>query len=128
MKVCSFILNCNHKNMRGHTMSKLTDKIFLMRNMDDEELKNYIKTLTDNEKDLIIYSVIKMIIRDEFDRAFQNFGYGRRVVRNCCIIKDTLIGVFKFLHICFFNLIKSNIATFNNASFFLLLIQILSFF
>lgn len=72
MKVCSFILNCNHKNMRGHTMSKLTDKIFLMRNMDDEELKNYIKVLTDNEKDLIIYSAIKMIIRDEFDRAFQN--------------------------------------------------------
>lgn len=58
--------------MRGHTMSKLTGKIFLMRNMDDEELKNYIKALTDNEKDLIIYSAIKMIIRDEFDRAFQN--------------------------------------------------------
>ena len=53
-------------------MSKLTDKIFLMRNMDDEELKNYIKALTDNEKDLIIYSAIKMIIRDVFDRAFQN--------------------------------------------------------
>lgn len=31
-------------------MSKLTGKIFLMRNMDDEELKNYIKALTDNEK------------------------------------------------------------------------------
>ncbi len=52
-------------------MSKLTDKIFLMRNMDDEELKDYIKTLTDNEKDLIIYTAIKMIIRDEFDRLFQ---------------------------------------------------------
>lgn len=53
-------------------MSKLTDKIFLMRNMDDEELKDYIKILTDNEKDLIIYSAIKMIISDEFNRAFQN--------------------------------------------------------
>ena len=53
-------------------MSKLTDKIFLMRNMSDEELKNYIKTLTDNEKDLIIYSAIKIIISNEFDRAFQN--------------------------------------------------------
>lgn len=53
-------------------MSKLTDKIFLMRNMNDEELKNYIKTLTDNEKDLIIYSAIKIIISNEFDRAFQN--------------------------------------------------------
>ena len=42
-----------------------------MRNMNDEELKDYIKTLTDNEKDLIIYSAIKMIINDEFDRAFQ---------------------------------------------------------
>lgn len=52
-------------------MSKLTNKIFLMRNMNDEELKDYIKTLTDNEKDLIIYSAIKMIINDEFDRAFQ---------------------------------------------------------
>ena len=51
-------------------MSKLTDKIFLMRNMNDEEIRNYIKTLTDNEKDLIIYSVAKMIIRDEFDRTF----------------------------------------------------------
>ena len=53
-------------------MSKLTDKIFLMRNMNDEELKNYIKTLTDNEKDLIIYSAIKIIISNEFDKAFQN--------------------------------------------------------
>lgn len=53
-------------------MSKLTDKIFLMRNMNDEELKDYIKTLTDNEKDLIVYSAIKMIISDELDIAFQN--------------------------------------------------------
>ena len=55
-------------------MSKLTDKIFLMRNMNDEELKDYIKTLTDNEKDLIIYSALKMIISDEFDSAFQNLN------------------------------------------------------
>lgn len=55
-------------------MSKLTDKIFLMRNMNDEELKNYIRTLTDNEKDLIVYSTVKMIICDEFDRAFQNLN------------------------------------------------------
>ncbi len=51
-------------------MPKLTDKIFLMRNMNDEELKNYIRTLTDNEKDLIVYSAVKMIICDEFYRAF----------------------------------------------------------
>lgn len=55
-------------------MSKLTDKIFLMRNMDDEELKDYIKILTDNEKDLIIYSAIKMIISNDPDRAFQNLN------------------------------------------------------
>lgn len=55
-------------------MSKLTDKIFLMRNMNDEEIRNYIKTLTDNEKDLIIYSALKMIISDEFDSAFQNLN------------------------------------------------------
>ena len=55
-------------------MSKLTDKIFLMKNMSDEELKNYIKALTDNEKDLIIYSAIKMIISDELDIAFQNLN------------------------------------------------------
>lgn len=45
-----------------------------MRNMSDEELKDYIKTLTDNEKDLIIYTAIKMIINDELDRAFQNLN------------------------------------------------------
>lgn len=55
-------------------MSKLTDKIYLMRNMNDEEIRNYIKTLTDNEKDLIIYSALKMIISDEFDSAFQNLN------------------------------------------------------
>ena len=55
-------------------MSKLTDTIFLMKHMSDEELKNYIKALTDNEKDLIIYSAIKMIISDELDIAFQNLN------------------------------------------------------
>ena len=70
-------------------MSKLTDKIFLMRNMNDEELKNYIRTLTDNEKDLIVYSAVKMIICDEFDRAFQNFKQDGRVVR---ILKEQEIN------------------------------------
>ena len=45
-----------------------------MRNMNDEEIRNYIKTLTDNEKDLIIYSALKMIISDEFDSAFQKLN------------------------------------------------------
>lgn len=52
-------------------MSKLTDKIFLMRNMYDEELKDYIKTLTDNEKDLIIYSAIKLLRDDEISNQIE---------------------------------------------------------
>ena len=36
-------------------MSNLTDKVLAMRNMNDEELKDYIKTLTDNEKNLVIF-------------------------------------------------------------------------
>lgn len=31
-------------------MSKLIDKIFLMRDMNNKELKEHIKTLTDSEK------------------------------------------------------------------------------
>ena len=45
-------------------MSKLIDKIFLMRDMNDKELKDYIKTLTDNEKNLLIYSAMKLIMDD----------------------------------------------------------------
>lgn len=52
-------------------MSKLTDKIFLMRNMNDEELKNYIKTLTDNEKDLVIYSALKLLRDDEISNQIE---------------------------------------------------------
>ena len=43
-------------------MSNLTDKVLAMRNMNDEELKDYIKTLTDNEKNLVIFSAIKMMM------------------------------------------------------------------
>lgn len=43
-------------------MSNLTDKVLSMRNMNDEELKDYIKTLTDNEKNLVIFSAIKMMM------------------------------------------------------------------
>lgn len=52
-------------------MSKLTDKIFLMRNMDDEELKSFIKTLTDNEKNLIIFSAIKLLRDDEISNQIK---------------------------------------------------------
>lgn len=71
MKVCSFILNCNHKNRSVQTCQKLTDKIFLMKNMNNEELKNYIKTLTDNEKDLVIYSVLKLLRDDEISNQIE---------------------------------------------------------
>jgi hypothetical protein len=43
-------------------VSNLTDKVLAMRNMNDEELKDYIKTLTDNEKNLVIFSAIKMMM------------------------------------------------------------------
>nr|DAO90212.1 MAG TPA: hypothetical protein [Caudoviricetes sp.] len=51
-RVCE--VNWNYYNdakIGEHTnMSKLIDKIFLMRDMNNKELKKYIKTLTDNEK------------------------------------------------------------------------------
>ena len=46
--------SCNYYNdaeIGEHTnMSKLIDKIFLMRDMNNKELKEHIKTLTDREK------------------------------------------------------------------------------
>lgn len=41
-------------------MSKLTDKFLLMKNMNEDELKDYIKTLTDNDKNILIISFMKM--------------------------------------------------------------------
>lgn len=41
-------------------MSRLTDKFSLMKNMKDEELKKYIKTLTDNDKNVLLLSFVKM--------------------------------------------------------------------
>lgn len=34
-------------------MSKLTDKITLMKNMTEDELREYVKTLSDNDKKYI---------------------------------------------------------------------------
>ena len=42
-----------------------------MKNMNNEELKNYIKTLTDNEKDLVIYSVLKLLRDDEISNQIE---------------------------------------------------------
>lgn len=52
-------------------MSKLTDKLFRMRNMNDEELKSFIETLTDNEKTLIIFSAIKLLRDDEISNQIK---------------------------------------------------------
>lgn len=41
-------------------MSRLTDKFSLMKNMNRDELKEYLKTLTDNDKDMLLISFIKM--------------------------------------------------------------------
>lgn len=42
-----------------------------MRNMNAEELKNYIETLTDNEKDFIIYTAIKLLKDDEISNQIE---------------------------------------------------------
>lgn len=41
-------------------MSKLTYRFSLMINMTENELKEYIKTFTDNDKGMIILAFIKM--------------------------------------------------------------------
>ena len=41
-------------------MSKLADKFSLMKNMNRDELKEYLKTMTDNDKDMMLISFIKM--------------------------------------------------------------------
>lgn len=41
-------------------MSRLTDKFSIMKNMNRDELKEYIKTLTDNDKDMLLLSFVKM--------------------------------------------------------------------
>ena len=41
-------------------MSRLTDKFSLMKNMNRDELKEYLKTMTENDKDMLLISFIKM--------------------------------------------------------------------
>lgn len=41
-------------------MSRLADKFSVMKNMNRDELKEYIKTLTDNDKDMLLVSFVKM--------------------------------------------------------------------
>ena len=46
-------------------MSRLTDKVSLMKNMNSDELKEYIKTLTDNDKNILLISFFQMYQADE---------------------------------------------------------------
>ena len=46
-------------------MSRLTDKVSLMKNMNRDELKEYIKTLTDNDKNILLISFFRMYQADE---------------------------------------------------------------
>ena len=46
-------------------MSRLTDKFSLMKNMNRDELKEYIKTLTDNDKNTLLVSFFQMYQSDE---------------------------------------------------------------
>jgi len=41
-------------------MSRLADKFSVMKNMNRDELKEYIKTLTGNDKDMLLVSFAKM--------------------------------------------------------------------
>ena len=50
----------HHQTQRRKQMSKLTYRFSLMRNMTENELKEYIKTFTDNDKGMIILAFIKM--------------------------------------------------------------------
>lgn len=46
-------------------MSRLTDKITLMKNMTEDELKEYIKTLSDNDKNILLLAFVKTFISDK---------------------------------------------------------------
>lgn len=46
-------------------MSRLTDKITLMKNMPEDELKEYIKTLSDNDKNTLLFAFVKTFVADK---------------------------------------------------------------
>lgn len=43
-----------------HTMLGLVDKFSVMKNMNRDELKEYLKTMTDNDKDMLLISFVTM--------------------------------------------------------------------
>lgn len=51
--IISFLFNRILVKEQTIKMSKLTDKITLMKNMTEDELREYVKTLSDNDKKYI---------------------------------------------------------------------------
>ena len=48
-------------NTKEHnTMSRLAEKFLIMKNMNRDELKEYLKTMTDNDKDMLLISFVTM--------------------------------------------------------------------
>ena len=41
-------------------MSRLADKFSIMKNMNRDELKEYLKAMTDDDKDMLLLSFVKM--------------------------------------------------------------------
>ena len=41
-------------------MSRLAEKFLIMKNMNRDELKEYLKTMTDNDKDMLLISFVTM--------------------------------------------------------------------
>ena len=61
-------------------MSRLADKFAVMKRMNRDELKEYLKTMTDNDKDMLLISFIKMyqsaVENNIFERIFeQNINF-----------------------------------------------------
>lgn len=45
-------------------MSKLINKVIEMKNMSNDELREYIKTLSDNDKNTLLFSFIKTFLSE----------------------------------------------------------------
>lgn len=50
-------------------MSRLTDNFFKMYNMKDDELRKYIKTLKESDKNIILYSIIKTMQKNKNSKS-----------------------------------------------------------
>ncbi len=55
----------------NNTMSRLVDKFSVMKNMNRDELKEYLKTMTDNDKDMLLVSFVKMYQSTVENKVFE---------------------------------------------------------